>query len=70
MVKKFVRSPSKIARKSDISKMSIVKQTKGMTQKGQLIRANNRAVPLNPRAPLNNPRAGNFATKRKVPLIG
>jgi len=66
MVKKFIRSPAKIARKADITTFSMVKQSKGITQKGKIIRANNRAVPLNPRASLNDPRSGNFATKRKV----
>lgn len=70
MVKKFIRDPAKIIRKADISKVSFVKGTQGMTQKGKLIRANNRAVPLNPNAPKNKPRAGNFATKRRVPKFG
>jgi len=70
MVKKFIRSPAKIERQADITTFSQVKQSKGMTQKGKLIRANNRAVPLNPQAPLNDPRAGNFATKRKVSKFG
>jgi len=70
MVKKFIRNPAKIKRKSEITKFSLVKQTKGITSKRKLIRANNRAVPLNPRAPLRDPRAGNFATKRKVSRFG
>jgi len=70
VVKKFIRDPAKIIRKADIMKVSFVKGTQAMTQKGKLIRANNRAVPLNPKAPLNDPRAGNFATKRRVSRLG
>ncbi len=36
----------------------------GLTPVSKTIRLNNRAVPLNPKAPLNAPRAGNFGTKR------
>ena len=69
MVKKFIRSPAKIKRKFDISKTTTVKRTAGTTTK-VLIRAPNRAVPLNPKAPLNNPRSGNFATKRRGSRFG
>ncbi len=41
-------------------------QAQGLTPVSQTIRLNNRAVPLNPKAPLNAPRAGNFGTKRLV----
>ncbi len=69
MTKKFIRNPAKIKRKFDISKVSVVRKTQGVTTR-VLIRAPNRAVPLNPKAPLNNPRSGNFATKRRLPRIG
>ncbi len=70
MVKKFIRDPAKIKRKVDITSFSLVKGTQGMTQKGKIIRASNRAVPLNPNAPLNDPRAGTFATRRRLPKNG
>lgn len=70
MVKKFVRSPAKIKRKAIITTTSLVKGTKGMTQKGKLIRSANRAVPLNPKAPLRDPRAGNFATRQRRISLG
>jgi len=41
-------------------------QPQGVTLTGKTIRLNNRAVPLNPNAPLVDPRAGNFGTKRLV----
>jgi len=69
VVKKFVTNPSKIARRATIKRIILVKSTKGTTTR-VLIRAANRAVPLNPQAPLNNPRSGNFATKRRVPSFG
>ena len=65
MVKKFIRNPALISRKSDIS--AITKQNtikKLETPKNKIIRGNNRAVPL-VRGSLNNPRSGNFATKRR-----
>ena len=40
--------------------------SQGLTPVSQTIRLNNRAVPLNPNAPLVAPRAGNFGTKRLV----
>jgi len=40
--------------------------SQGLTPVSQTIRLNNRAVPLNPNAPLIAPRAGNFGTKRLV----
>jgi len=52
--------PSKLGLKIGLSK------AKGLTPVSQTIRLNNRAVPLNPKAPLNAPRAGNFGTKRLV----
>jgi len=41
-------------------------QPQGVTLRGKTIRLNNRAVPLNPKAPLVDPRSGNFGTKRLV----
>jgi len=64
MVKKFIINPSKIKNKADISMMKIVKKG-GVTQTGKIIRNANKAVPLNPKASRNNPKAGNFATKRR-----
>jgi len=49
---------------SELSKIASPIQMQGVTQRGKIIRLNNRAVPLNPRTPLNDPRAGNFGTKR------
>jgi len=65
MVKKFVINPSKLKRKADITTMKFTKKG-GVTQTGKLIRNNNRAVPLNPKASLHTPKAGNFATKRRA----
>jgi len=64
MVKKFIINPSKIKNKADPSMMKFTKLG-GRTMTGKIIRNNNKAVPLNPRASLNNPKAGNFATKRR-----
>ncbi|MBA7492248.1 hypothetical protein ES702_02797 [subsurface metagenome] len=69
MVKKFIRNPSKIISKADITKTTLVKAG-GRTQTGKLIRSNNRAVPLNPLASRHKPKSGNFATKRRNPRIG
>ena len=52
--------PSKLGLKIGVS------QAKGLTPVSQVIRLNNRAVPLNPNAPPFKPRAGNFGTKRLV----
>jgi len=41
-------------------------KAQGLTPVSQTVRLNNRSVPLNPKAPLNAPRAGNFGTKRLV----
>ncbi len=69
MVKKFIINPSKIKNKADISMMKVTKKG-GVTQTGKLIRNNNKAVPLNPNASLNNPKSGNFATKRRANRLG
>jgi len=63
MVKKFIRNPAKIINQKDLSEIRVT-GSKGITQKGKTIRNNNRAVPLNPQGSRNNPKAGNFATKR------
>jgi len=52
--------PSKLGLKIGLS------TSQGLTPISKTVRLNNRAVPLNPRAPLNNPRAGNFGTKKLV----
>ena len=52
--------PSKLGIKIGLS------NAKGLTPVTQTVRLNNRAVPLNPKAPLVAPRAGNFGTKRLV----
>jgi len=70
LVKANIRNPAKIKRKAIITTRSLVKGTKGMTQKGRLIRSANRAVPLNPKAPLRDPRAGNFATRQRRIFLG
>jgi len=64
MVKKFIINPSKLKRKADPPTFKFTKKG-GRTQTGKLIRNNNRAVPLNPKASLRSPKAGNFATKRR-----
>jgi hypothetical protein len=64
MVKKFIVNPSQIKNKADITMFKITKRG-GFTQTGKIIRNNNKAVPLNPNASLNNPKSGNFATKRR-----
>jgi len=72
MVKKFVKS-TKLTSKLASSAFTVPASralrasptNQGITQRNtRNIRLNNRAVPLNPRAPLNKPRAGNFGTKR------
>ena len=69
MVKKFITNPSKIKNKADISMMKFTKKG-GVTQTSKLIRNNNKAVPLNPNASRNNPKSGNFATKRRSNKFG
>lgn len=64
MVKKFIINPSKIKNKAPPPAFAFTKKG-GKTQTGKVIRNNNRAVPLNPKASLHSPKAGNFATKRK-----
>ena len=63
MVKKFIRNPSKIINQKETRDIPVT-GSKGITQRGKTIRTNNRAVPLNPQGSRNNPRAGNFATKK------
>ena len=70
MVKKFIINPSKIKNKADISKTVKVTGSQARTRTGKLIRNNNLAVPLNPQASLNNPKSGNFATKRRGNRFG
>ena len=76
MVKKFLDNTTMTSTKPSVAftaqiptklgmKLSGV-QPQGVTMKGKTIRLNNRAVPLNPKAPLVDPRAGNFGTKRLV----
>jgi len=69
MVKKFIINPSKIKNKAD-PKMLEFKKKGGFTQTGKVIRNNNKAVPLNPNASRNNPKSGNFATKRRAHRLG
>jgi len=69
MVKKFIINPSKIKRKADLTQMKFTKKG-GVTQTGKIIRNNNKAVPLNPNASRNNPKSGNFATKRRANKFG
>jgi len=64
MVKKFIRDPAKINRQVPVVPKPAT-GTRAITQKGKVIRANNRSVPLNPQGSRNNPKAGNFATKRR-----
>ena len=74
MVKKFIKNTTMtstrpsvaftVPKVSKLSKIASPIQAQGVTQRGKIIRLNNRAVPLNPKAPLNNARAGNFGTKR------
>ena len=52
--------PSKLGIKMGLSNARV------LTPVTQTVRLNNRAVPLNPKAPLVAPRAGNFGTKRLV----
>ena len=70
MVKKFIRSPAKVKRAPEVTKFRRSMGTQAKTQTGNVIRANNRAVPLNANASRNNPRSGNFATKRRVSKLG
>ncbi len=74
LVKKFIKNTTMTSTRPSVaftaqvpSKLGLkIGQTKsqGLTPVSQTIRLNNRAVPLNPKAPLNAPRAGNFGTKR------
>ena len=76
LVKKFIKNTTMTSTKPSVaftaqvpSKLGLkigISQAQGLTPVSQTIRLNNRAVPLNPRAPLNAPRAGNFGTKRLV----
>ena len=76
MVKKFIKNTTMTSTKPSTaftaqlpSKLGLKitgGQAQGLTPVSQTIRLNNRAVPLNPKAPLNAPRAGNFGTKRLV----
>jgi len=69
MVKKFIINPSKIKNKADPPMFEFTKRG-GRTQTGKVIRNNNKAVHLNPNASRNNPKSGNFATKRKANRLG
>ncbi len=69
MVKKFIRSPNKIASKANITEITRKNSMRKLESKKKVMRGNNRAVPL-VKGSLNNPRSGNFATKRKVSLLG
>ncbi len=74
MVKKFLKNTAMTSTKPSVaftaqipSKLGLkigVSKAQGLTPVSQTIRLNNRAVPLNPNAPLKAPRAGNFGTKR------
>ncbi len=70
MVKKMIRSPAKVKRAPEITKFKRTVGTQARTQTGKIIRANNRAVPLNANASKNNPRSGTFATRRRPSNIG
>lgn len=70
MVKKFIRSPAKVKRAPEITKFTRSTGSQARTLTGKVIRANNRAVPLNASASLHNPRSGNFATKRRPSKLG
>jgi hypothetical protein len=70
MVKKFIRSPSKVKRAPDITSFKRTAGTQAKTYVGKVIRANNRSVPLNASASLHNPKSGNFATKRRPSKLG
>jgi len=69
MVKKFIINPSKIKNKAPPPMMDF-RKLGGKTQTGKIIRNNNKAVPLNPNASRNNPKSGNFATKRRTSKLG
>lgn len=76
MVKKFLKNTTMTSTKKSVaftpqipSKLGIKlsgAQPQGVSMQGKTIRLNNRAVPLNPNAPVNKPRSGNFGTKRLV----
>lgn len=70
MVKKFIRSPSKVKRAPEITKFKRTGLSQAKTFTGKIIRANNRSVPLNASASLHNPKSGNFATKRRPSKLG
>jgi len=65
MVKKFIRNPALISNKANISEITRKNTVRQLETKKRVIRGNNRAVPL-VRGSLNNPKSGNFATKRRV----
>jgi len=64
MVKKFIRNPALISNKANISEITKKNTMRKLETPKKLIRGNNRAVPL-VRGSLNNPKSGNFATKRR-----
>ena len=76
MVKKFIKNTTMTSTRPSTaftvqipSKLGLkigVTTSQGLTPISKTIRLNNRAVPLNPNAPLVDPRAGNFGTKRLV----
>ena len=63
MVKKFIRNPAEISRKSSIASITKANTIAKLESPKKTIRGNNRAVPL-VKGKLNNPRAGNFGSKR------
>ena len=65
MVKKFIRNPALINNKANISEITKKNTIRKLETTKRVIRGNNRAVPL-VRGSLNNPKSGNFATKRRV----
>jgi len=64
MVKKFIRNPALISNKANISEITKKNTMRKLETQKRIIRGNNRAVPL-VRGSLNNPKSGNFATKRR-----
>lgn len=63
MVKAFIRNPAKISRKSSIAQITKANTIQKLESPKKILRGNNRAVPL-VKGKLQNPRAGNFGSKR------
>lgn len=69
MTKRTLTNPAKVKRAPELTKFKRNMGTQAKTQTSKLIRANNRAVPLNASAK-NIPRAGTFATRRRPSKLG